>query len=175
MYINKNLIPQRQHYQQPRDWFDLTNDLLSNSFALHDGTILPRMSRRSADPWAIPSPGVHQQLACNDPNKFEVKLDVSNFIPEEICVKTVGNSLVIEGKHEERKDNHGHVSRQFTRRYELGENVDLDQLTSSLSHDGKLTVKAPKKIPKLEGKERVFPITYGEKQLDGSGVQMIKG
>ncbi len=177
MFVNRNLIPHRHQ----RDWFDLTNDLLNNSLVLLDDDVLPRIGRRSADPWMIASPGTHQQLASNDPNKFEVKLDVSNFNPEEINVKAIGNSLVIEGKHEERQDKHGYVSRQFTRRYELGDDVDLDQLASSLSQDGKLTVRAPKKLPKLEGNERVIPITFsGGKQVEGSGNasggdQMMKG
>ncbi len=110
----------------------------------------------------------------NDPNKFEVKLDVSNFSSEEIRVKAIGNSLVIEGKHGELLDKHGYVSRQFTRRYELEDNVDLDQLVSSLSQDGKLTVRAPKKIPKLEGNERVFPITCEVKQGERIKVEIVK-
>ncbi len=76
---------------------------LAQNYPDHD--VLPRISGRSADPWAVVSQAVHQHLVSNHPNKFEVKLDVSNFSPEEICVKAVGNSLVIEGKHEERLDN----------------------------------------------------------------------
>ncbi len=171
MYVNKCSIP---HHHQ-RDWLDLSNDLINRSSVLLNDDVLPRIIRRQADPYAMVSQGIHQQLAQNDPNKFEVKLDVSNFNPEEICVKAVGNSLVIEGKHEERLDNDGYVSKLFTWRYELEDNVDLDQLVSSLSHDGKLTVRAPNKIRKLEGNERVIPITYGENQLDGSEVETMKG
>ena len=88
---------------------------------------------------------------------FQVNLDVQQFNPNEITVKTAENSIVIEGKHEERSDEHGYISRQFTRRYTLPKGYDANSVTSSLSSDGVLTIKAPP--PKeLESGERVIPI-----------------
>ncbi|XP_066998533.2 protein lethal(2)essential for life [Anabrus simplex] len=92
---------------------------------------------------------------------FKVNLDVQQFKPEEVVVKTVGNSLVIEGKHEERKDPHGFISRQFKRRYILPDDVDPETVTSKLSSDGILTIEAPRKeLPPIAGKERVIAITH---------------
>lgn len=54
-----------------------------------------------------------------DSEKFEVILDVQQFLPEEINVKIVDKFVVVEGKHEEKQDEHGFVSRQFSRRYNL--------------------------------------------------------
>ena len=103
----------------------------------------------------------------NELNKFLVKLDVSNFIPEEITITLAGNNLLVEAKHEEKQDKygHGHVSRQFTRRYILPDDVDLEQLCSSFDAQGKtLIIHAPKKKFQLDGSERVIPINVMEKK-----------
>lgn len=44
-------------------------------------------------------------------NKFEVLLDVQQFRPDEISVKTSDKFIIVEGKHEEKEDEHGYVSR----------------------------------------------------------------
>ncbi|CAK8678062.1 unnamed protein product [Clavelina lepadiformis] len=76
-------------------------------------------------------------------DKFKVTLDVKHFTPEEISVKTIGNSIEVHGKHEEKKDDHGVISRDFTRKYTIPPNVDPLTVTSSLSPDGFLTVEGP--------------------------------
>lgn len=94
----------------------------------------------------------------NDKDSFKVNVDVQQFRPDELTVKVVDNYIVIEGKHEERGDEHGYVSRQFKRRYLLPKEVDEKQLTSSLSSDGVLQLTAPKKASPITG-ERSIPIT----------------
>jgi len=54
-----------------------------------------------------------------DSEKFEVILDVQQFSPSEITVKIADRFVIVEGKHEEKQDEHGYVSRQFSRRYQL--------------------------------------------------------
>nr|ABD98776.1 putative small heat shock protein [Graphocephala atropunctata] len=94
----------------------------------------------------------------NDKDNFKVSLDVQQFKPEELTVKVVDNCVVVEGKHEERSDEHGFVSRQFTRRYRLPDNCDVQALQSSLSSDGVLQLTAPKKSIEDKG-ARPIPIT----------------
>ncbi len=90
---------------------------------------------------------------------FQVCMDVTHFKPNEISVKTVENQVIIEGKHEERQDDHGFISRQFNRRYLLPKDYDPNTITSTLSSDGVLTVKAPKPKAIDDGaKERVIQI-----------------
>merc|ERR1739838_590549 len=45
---------------------------------------------------------------------FKITLDVKNFDPEDIKVKTVGDVVEIQGRHEEKKDETGVVKRDFT-------------------------------------------------------------
>ncbi|KAK9879613.1 hypothetical protein WA026_006677 [Henosepilachna vigintioctopunctata] len=94
-----------------------------------------------------------------DNDKFQANLDVQQFKPEEITVKLTGNNTItIEGKHEEKEDEHGHISRQFVRRYVLPKNCDLGKIESKLSSDGVLIITAPRtKVD--ESDSRNIPIT----------------
>ncbi|KAL4609678.1 heat shock protein beta-1-like [Arapaima gigas] len=77
------------------------------------------------------------------PDSWKIRLDVSHFSTDEITIKTKEGYLEIAGKHEERQDEHGYVSRCFTRKYKLPPGVDLHHISSSLSRDGVLIVEAP--------------------------------
>nr|UQK61696.1 small heat shock protein [Carpetania matritensis] len=88
---------------------------------------------------------------------FHVNLDVSHFAPEELTIKTADNRVMIHGKHEEKQDEHGFIQREFKRTYVLPNDVDPNTVKSSLSADGVLSIKAPKKTQALP-QERVIPI-----------------
>ena len=93
---------------------------------------------------------------------LQINLDVQQFKPEEIKVKVADGSVIVEGKHEERQDKHGFISRQFTRRYKLPSNTNLEAIKSNLSSDGVLSISAPKMA--LEGaKDREIPIIHTNK------------
>ena len=67
-----------------------------------------------------------------------------DFLGGDIKVKVVGKSEVqVEGRIEKEED--GSVSmRSFCRSFHLPGVVDVDAVTSALSSDGVLTIKAPK-------------------------------
>lgn len=81
---------------------------------------------------------------------FQVCVDVQHFQPNEIEVKTENNTVIVHAKHEEKVDEHGYISREFTRRYQLPDEFKPENVVSSLSSDGVLMIKAPK--PDAEGK-----------------------
>lgn len=94
-----------------------------------------------------------------DKDKFQVNLDVQQFAPNEITVKATGeNTITVEGKHEEKQDEHGYISRHFVRKYVLPKGHDINQTVSSLSSDGVLTITAPK-VDKEALEHRSIPIT----------------
>ncbi len=104
-----------------------------------------------------------QQRANKSPigkDGFHLLVDVSHFQPNEISVKTIDNEVIIEGKHEEREDEHGYISRQFTRRYSLPKRYDPNTVTSTLSSEGILTVKAPNPPQESENNERAIEILH---------------
>ncbi|KAL5290806.1 CRYAB.2 family protein [Megaselia abdita] len=81
---------------------------------------------------------------------FQVCMDVQQFKPSELTVKVVDDCVVVEGRHEEREDDHGYISRQFMRRYTLPKGFDPNHVVSTLSSDGVLSVRVPQP-KKLEG------------------------
>ncbi|GJQ78327.1 hypothetical protein Trydic_g22162 [Trypoxylus dichotomus] len=104
-----------------------------------------------------------------DKDKFQVNLDVQHFRPEEITVKITGDSMItVEGKHEEKEDEHGYISRQFVRKYHLPEGHDVQNIQSKLSSDGVLTIVAPK-IDTVPTEDKTIPI-----QQTGVPSQSIK-
>ncbi|XKL62730.1 hypothetical protein PGB90_002563 [Kerria lacca] len=82
----------------------------------------------------------------NTKEEFTVSLDVQQFKPEEIKVKVTDDYIIIEGKHEEREDEYGFISREFSRKYKLPSNVKREAITSTVSSDGLLSIVAPKKV-----------------------------
>lgn len=109
--------------------------------------------------------------------RFQVILDVQQFSPDEIIVKTVDNNIIVEAKHEERKDEHGFITRHFIRRYILPSSHDSLQVTSSLSSDGVLTITAPKRV--ITWAQFLISCLYslnptGLKALDGTEAPIFK-
>ncbi|XP_041771995.1 protein lethal(2)essential for life-like [Anopheles merus] len=107
-------------------------------------------------------------------DKFQINLDVQQFSPEEISVKYVDNCVLVEGKHEEKQDDHGYVSRHFVRRYMLPKGHNEADIVSSLSSDGILTITCPRKEIEQKKEERSIPITHtGQpmKQVTGKAAQ----
>ncbi|KAL0099591.1 hypothetical protein PUN28_019780 [Cardiocondyla obscurior] len=92
-----------------------------------------------------------------DADKFQVIVDVQQFTPEEIIVRTDDKFVTVEARHHERKDKHGFVSRQFIRRYLLPKGYDIGHVKPSLSSDGILTITAPRLVLPAPG-ERILPI-----------------
>lgn len=86
----------------------------------------------------------HLATVCEGPGGFRVAIDVHQFAPNELTVKTKHHTVVIEGKHEERPDAHGTVTRHFVRRFVLPEEYDPDHVATSISSDGVLVIVAPK-------------------------------
>lgn len=92
-----------------------------------------------------------------DENKYQVIVDVQQFTPEEITVRTDDKCITVEAKHYERRDKHGFVSREFMRRYLLPKGYDIGHVKPSLSSDGILTITAPRLALPAPG-ERIVPI-----------------
>jgi len=90
---------------------------------------------------------------------FQVCMDVAQFKPSELNVKVVDDSILVEGKHEERQDDHGHIMRHFVRRYKVPDGYKAEQVVSQLSSDGVLTVSIPKpQAVEDKSKERIIQI-----------------
>lgn len=90
---------------------------------------------------------------------FHVSLDLSDFQRDEIWVRTVDQSIVVEAKHTERDDSHSPVERHMVRKYYLPKEYDMNAIHTELTSDGILIVKVP--LPQIATpEERLVPITY---------------
>lgn len=107
---------------------------------------------------------------------FQVCLDVQQFAPNEISVKTVDNSIIVEANHEERQDEHGYISRQFKRRYTLPQGFNIKDVATQLSSDGILTIKAPPEVKALDqGNVRVLQVQQtGPARLNSGNKESVK-
>jgi len=94
----------------------------------------------------------------DDKDRFIILLDVSHFAPEELKVKVADDMLIVEASHDEKKDEHGFVTRSLKRRYPLPKDVDVPKIASELTKDGMLTVRCPKIDPHQTPKERPVPV-----------------
>jgi Hsp20/alpha crystallin family len=106
------LEPRFGHALLPSDFY---SDRIVPRSGVHH---LPTGYRR---PWALAREAANE-LVKDQKNLhfgkdgFQACVDVHHFKPSEISVKSVDHTVIIEGKHEERDDNHGSVSRHFVRK-----------------------------------------------------------
>lgn len=148
-YFNFNLLPSNFAPDFFRPW--------DNVFRRWENCFQPMEELQAAmNRMAINNVG---QNITMDNEKFQVNVDVQHFAPEEINVKVVDGQVTIEGKHEEKRDEHGYISRRFVRKYTLPEGCLPDTVESKLSSDGVLTVIAPKVLPLPSTGEKIVPIT----------------
>ncbi|XP_010168657.2 alpha-crystallin A chain-like [Antrostomus carolinensis] len=90
----------------------------------------------------------------SDRDKFTIMLDVKHFAPEDLTVKVIDEFVEIHGKHSERQDDHGYISRENSpRRSRLPANVDQAAITCSLSSDGMLTFSGPKVPSNMDARD----------------------
>jgi len=83
----------------------------------------------------------------SDLDNFKVLVDAKQFAPEELSVRCTDAQVIIEGKHEDKEDSHGFISRHFTRKYDLPKGVKAEDVQCNLTAAGILEIKAPKPRP----------------------------
>ncbi|NXA10972.1 HSPB3 protein, partial [Sapayoa aenigma] len=79
---------------------------------------------------------------------FQVLLDVVQFRPEDIIIQTFEGWLLIKAQHGPRMDEHGFISRSFTRQYKLPDGVENKDLSALFCHDGILVVEMKNAVGK---------------------------
>uniref|UniRef100_A0A8C9MZ32 Heat shock protein family B (small) member 2 n=1 Tax=Serinus canaria TaxID=9135 RepID=A0A8C9MZ32_SERCA len=116
-------------------------------------------------------PRINKQLErgtseiCLNQHKFQVFLDVCQFLPDELSVRTVDNLLEVAGQHPQKADRHGFVSREFTRTYILPLDVDPLLVRATLSHDGILSIVAPRTGKEVKARVNEVEITQQEQPV----------
>jgi crystallin, alpha B len=159
--INPMMIRMMDHFGQAINPDDLLNRMPINRSIMtptgynRNWMIIPRNDQIILDENAKT-----KMMTAKD-GSFQVCIDVHHFQPKEIHIKTIAHTIIVEGKHEERTDDHGFIERKFTRKYQLPSNYDIEHVISSISSDGILTIKAPPPSVMIEGKkQRIIPIMH---------------
>lgn len=97
-----------------------------------------------------------------DDDTYKILVNVANYKPEELVIKTIGNTVNVEAKHEEKtSDGHSFSTKSFQQSFTLPRGVNPESVSSSLSKDGTLTIAAP--LPpslKQVSNERLVPIKH---------------
>jgi len=124
------------------------------------------------DPAFFPPANTNSSLDANngiskvvvEDDTYKINVNVQDYKPEELIIKTVGNCVHFEAKHEESAaDGHSYVSRNVSQSFTLPRGVDPETVTSSLSKQGVLTISAPlpPQLRQLQtGNERLVPIKH---------------
>lgn len=73
--------------------------------------------------------------------QFQVLLDIVQFRPEDVIIQTFEGWLLVKAQHGPRMDEHGFITRSFTRQYRLPEGVETKDLTAFFCHDGILVIE----------------------------------
>ncbi|CAH2320289.1 heat shock beta-2 [Pelobates cultripes] len=99
----------------------------------------------------------YSEISQNE-HKFQVLLDVCHFLPDEITVRTIDNLLEVAAQHPQKIDRHGFITRTFKRTYILPLDVDPLLVKATLSHDGILSIAAPKKGIDLKSEVNIVKV-----------------
>ncbi|GMR49242.1 hypothetical protein PMAYCL1PPCAC_19437, partial [Pristionchus mayeri] len=101
--------------------------------------------------------GTFHSLKTTD-DSISVQMDVKDYKPEDIKVSVIGQFIVVEAKHGEKKDDFGTIERHFIRRIPLPKGVAPEAVTSTLTTDGSLSIVALPPKPKDPSPPRSIPI-----------------
>ncbi|XP_051828857.1 heat shock protein beta-8 [Antechinus flavipes] len=78
---------------------------------------------------------------------WKVCVNVHSYKPEELTVKTKDGFVEVSGRHEEKQQEGGIVSKNFTKKIQLPAEVDPVTVFASLSPEGLLIIEAPQVPP----------------------------
>ncbi|XP_043911386.1 heat shock protein 30C-like [Protopterus annectens] len=108
----------------------------------------------------------------NKETGFSLSLDVKRFSPEELTVKVAGRKVTVEGKHEKKSEDRETVfsyeCNHFKKEVLLPEDVNSEEVTCLLSHNGELVIAAPRlSSPAVTGRD--IPISISKDISNGKG------
>merc|ERR1712165_106823 len=90
-----------------------------------------------------------QVSASND--KFQIRLELPGFAPEDFSLKTKDDIIIVEAVHEAKNEDGSTDSRKFSKEFKMPGGVASEKLASTYSGAGILTVSAPRAIQAPEG------------------------
>ncbi|XP_075161708.1 uncharacterized protein LOC142234462 [Haematobia irritans] len=160
-------LPSKRHHPYSR----IKSACCGKAGGEEGGNSVPSSPEKDVTTTTTNTPAKPASYSVVNKNGFQVSMNVKQFAPNELSVKTIDNCIVVEGRHDDKEDGHGVISRHFVRKYMLPKGYDPKDVLSTLSSDGILTVKAPPPPPPSakndESNERIVEIqpTPGPTQM----------
>nr|XP_004665001.1 heat shock protein beta-3 [Jaculus jaculus] len=144
--ILRHLIETPVRYQEEFEARGLEDCRLAHAlYALPGPTVVDLSKARAAlQPPALDSAGA--AVPAPDKPRFQILLDVVQFLPEDIIIQTFEGWLLVRARHGTRMDEHGFISRSVTRQYKLPDGVETKDLSAILCHDGILVVEVKEQL-----------------------------
>ncbi|XP_030647849.1 heat shock protein beta-8 isoform X2 [Chanos chanos] len=133
------------------DWPDWARPRLSTRMgAPWTGSLRPGFPRTSmgASPAYSSRYTEPRSLTPTNPREpWKVCVNVHSYKPEELNVKTKDGFVEVSGKHEEKQDEGGIVTKNFTKKIQIPVDVDPLSVFASLSPEGVLIIEARETPP----------------------------
>ncbi|XP_034980350.2 heat shock protein 30C-like [Zootoca vivipara] len=143
----------------------------------------PRVLHAGSHPhisWAAPgqvgkaeqgSPSLAPKVSFQENNiTYQLCLDMAGFSAEELTVKMDGRKLTVSGKQKKKTRSEDdcvfHDHREVRRELLLPEDANLEAVSCTLSHDGKLCFQVPRQAPTAL-KVTNIPVTKAPQGADG--------
>lgn len=83
------------------------------------------------------------RVDCDD-DTYKIMVDVHQFRPEDLVIKTVDDAVIVEANNEEKTvDGRSYSTKSFSQSFSLPRGLDPGTVTSALSQEGILTISAP--------------------------------
>merc|ERR1719400_419524 len=96
-----------------------------------------------------------------DDKNYKIIVNVEKYKPEELFIRTVDNTVIVEAKHEEKtSDGRSCSTQSFSQSFTLPAGVDPDTVKSGLSKQGVLTISAPVVKTNRANQGRLVPIKH---------------
>ena len=83
-----------------------------------------------------------KQMTIGSDGYFRATVDVHDYKPEEITVKTVGHTIIVELSHSDKEDEFGFIARKFSKKFVLPPNMNMQEI-STWTLKGSLYLKVP--------------------------------
>ena len=86
------------------------------------------------------------KVECDGQN-YKILVNVQNFHPEDLVIRTVDDCVIVEANNEEKTtDGRSFSNKSFSQSFNLPKDINPESVTSALSKDGVLTISAPFKL-----------------------------
>lgn len=94
---------------------------------------------------------IYKQSLIAEDGHFRAAIDVHDFNENEVSVKTTGHTILVSCAHEYKEDDHGGITRSFSRKFVLPLDLDIDAIESFISKTaGVLYIKVPPKTSEIQ-------------------------